>query len=298
MEIDQFNQHNIDLKGKAGGHTRTLCPFCSHLRKKENQKNPCLYVDMDADKPYYYCHNCGANGRVHSYKANKEEEQDTTYKLNIENKSETPQQVYDYFLSRGISKETVDKKKIQYVDKMFFIGAGKDRSAIAFPYYKYGYIVNFKYRSGKKDFMMQKGCDKPFYNIDSIRFTDEVVIVEGEFDVLSMEECGFISSVSPPNGASDKGMKWLDETYEHYFKDKKKIILAGDQDDPGRDLHERLAARLGKYRCFVVNWGDCKDGNEYLIKYGKEKFQEAVNNAEPYPVDGVFKITASVRDKL
>ena len=42
-----------------------------------------------------------------------------------------------------------------------------------------------------------------FYNINSIIGKDECFIVEGEFDVLAMYECGYKNTISVPNGAND-----------------------------------------------------------------------------------------------
>lgn len=38
------------------------------------------------------------------------------------------------------------------------------------------------------------------------------------------------------------------------LEDAKKIILATDSDEPGRALAEELARRLGKGRCWKLDW--------------------------------------------
>ena len=52
----------------------------------------------------------------------------------------------------------------------------------------------------------------------------------------------------------------------------KMIILATDNDKAGRALREELAIRLGRTRCWYVEYPDgCKDANDVLQKYGQDK---------------------------
>lgn len=296
-EITEHNYLGFDINGKTSGKIRCVCPLCSSQRKPEHQKDKCAYVDID--KEYYFCHNCGETGRIHKYKKTGSRNEDTMADINYDyGFVELPDKVYEYFSGRGISKETLKKAKVQYDKNIYIPQEQKECSVIAFTYYNMGCLVNKKYRTGNKKWAMIKGQEKPFYNIDSILFTDTVIIQEGEIDVLSSIECGLYNCVSPPNGANDTSMKWLNDTYESHFKEKVKIILAGDNDVSGKELHERLASRLGKHRCLVVDWLDCKDGNAYLVKYGKEKYVEQVNNATPYPVAGVFRLNSSIEEQL
>ena len=50
---------------------------------------------------------------------------------------------------------------------------------------------------------------------------------------------------------------------------------------------------------FLVDFDDCKDANEYLIKHGKEKLKETIGRARAYPLENVttFKdIEGDVKD--
>ena len=82
-----------------------------------------------------------------------------------------------------------------------------------------------------------------------------------------------------------------------YFEDKKQIILALDTDAPGLALRTEFVRRLGAEACFLVDFEDCKDANEYLIKYGKEKLKQAlVSTARVISED--FRDKNSKGDKL
>jgi len=149
-------------------------------------------------------------------------------------------------------------------------------------------LINVKYRDGRKNFKLFKGAEKVFYNINSIVGYDTCVITEGEMDVLALHEAGIKNAISVPNGATlnSNNLDYLDNCID-YFEDKEKVILAVDSDDAGQALQSELVRRLGAEVCFLVSFDDCKDANEYLQKYGKEKLQERITTARPVPLENV-----------
>jgi twinkle protein len=72
--------------------------------------------------------------------------------------------------------------------------------------------------------------------------------------------------------------------------DKKKIYIASDGDEAGRNLRDELARRLGIEKCLWIDFNDCKDSNEYLIAYGPEKLTSLLKSAKDFAIDGVFNI--------
>jgi twinkle protein len=137
-------------------------------------------------------------------------------------------------------------------------------------------------------FQLYKGAEKVFYNINSIVGYDTCVITEGEMDVLALHEAGVPNSISVPNGATigNNNLDYLDNCID-YFEDKEKILLAIDKDEAGQMLQQELVRRLGAEVCYLVDLEDCKDANEFLTKYGKEKLQEKITKARPYPLENV-----------
>jgi twinkle protein len=67
----------------------------------------------------------------------------------------------------------------------------------------------------------------------------------------------------------------------------KKHILAFDNDKNGNILKEEVARRIGKDKCWLVDFGDCKDANEYLVKHGKAELRLVIETAKEYPVAGI-----------
>ncbi|MCP4320830.1 MAG: toprim domain-containing protein, partial [Alteromonadales bacterium] len=177
---------------------------------------------------------------------------------------------------------------------------GKSENTIQFNYIIGDELINVKYRDGRKNFKLYKGAEKIFYNINSIVGYDSCVITEGEMDVLALHEAGVKNVISVPNGATlhHNNLDYLDNCID-YFEDKQKIILAVDTDEPGLALRAELVRRLGAEVCFLVDFKECKDANEYLITHGKEKLKETISKARAYPLENVttFKdIEGDVKD--
>ncbi len=280
--FEDFGFKNIDYKN--AGEQYSVCPKCSSNRKPANQKLKC--VTINTIKGVFHCHHCGYAGSIYERASGHFEPRP----LNIK-PIPLKAVIYNYLMERKISKAVADRNKISMDERVF---GDTKLKCICFNYFYNNELVNIKYRSRNKDFQQVKYGQKVFYKIDDIKETDEVIITEGEFDALSFEEAGFLNAVSVPEGAINSNVKqlttkmlFLDNCYD-YFENKKKIYLAVDNDAPGIKLRDELARRLGKSRCYIINYPpDCKDANDVLIKHGKEELANCYNEAISYPVEGI-----------
>ena len=278
--IEDFNVHKLE-EGKKQG----ICPVCSPDRKPKNQKAKCASYDWD--RGLGTCHNCDTSFQLHTYKRKGEAE-----KVYI--KPEQPDaiqsvgtKVEEWFKTRGISKQTLDDLKVTEGPE-WMPQTQKTENVIKFNYFMGNQLTNVKYRDGRKNFKLFKGAEKVFYNIDSIVGFEYCVLVEGEMDVLALHEAGITNAISVPNGATlnSNNLDYLDSCID-YFEDKEKIILAVDSDEAGQALQSELIRRLGSEVCYITTFEDCKDANEYLLKYGKEKLSERISKAKPVPLENV-----------
>ena len=297
--------HNIGIElNEVTANGYSICPECSDKRKQGNRNSKVLKVYPNTG--FYNCNHCDFNGRVDS-----NEWMNKTELGAITNNSTKPDflptkptntkpfvlsplidKAYEYLQSRGISKETANKLQLAYKD-----------GCLAFNYYQGVRIVGAKYRKmNKKFFWQHAGCEKFLYNLDNLKNQDEIILVEGEFDVLAIVESGFdnVGSVSQgaPNAGSEVGSKLqcLDNSIS-YIKDAKKVIIWTDNDKNGLYLQQILVERFGSDRCYVVTIPNdlinketgepCKDSNDILIYYGAEKVQELINAAKDVPITGV-----------
>ena len=279
FQIDQFNQHGLDV-GKSQG----TCPLCSSSRKPENKKAKCASYDWE--RGLGTCHNCDNSFQLHTYKRKGRAERDYI-KPEVQKVKAVVDKTLEWFNTRGISKDTLDELKVS-TGKEYMPQTGKPENTIQFNYYVGGELTNIKYRDARKNFKLYKGAEKVFYNIDSIVGHKDCIIVEGEMDVLALHEAGVSNVISVPNGATlnTNNLDYLDNCID-YFEDKEKIIIAVDSDAAGQALQAELIRRLGAEVCYLATFDDCKDANEYLLKYSAKELLSRITNASPVPLENV-----------
>ena len=290
--IDQFNQHNLDV-----GKTQGTCPLCSSDRQPKNQKLKCASYDWE--RGLGTCHHCDSSFQLHTYQRKGSSEK--TYirpdALNVVDPKQITSKVFKWFESRGISQKTLDDLMVTEGTE-YMPQTGKSENTIQFNYIMGDELINVKYRDGRKNFKLYKGAEKVFYNINSIVGYDHCIITEGEMDVLALHEAGIKNAISVPNGATlnSNNLDYLDNCID-YFEDKEKVILAVDNDEPGLALQQELIRRLGAEVCFLSTFEDCKDANDYLIKYGKDKLVKRIEGARPVPLENV-KTFKDIEDEI
>ena len=277
----------IDLKN-ATGENAMPCPECSGDRKKKTAKS----FSWDGQKGIGNCLHCGAKfGKKleGTYKPN--ELQKPIYsRPEWRNITDLEDDVLKFFTDRGLSQRVVNQVKITQ-GRTFFPQLEKEAKCIEFNYFRDTELINVKYRGPKKSFKLYKDAELIFYNLNSMKDMDYVIITEGEVDALSYIEAGYDSVISVPNGATKSAQQklvYLDNCID-LFDEVKTIFIATDDDEPGRVLQEELARRLGKYRCRKVSFLGCKDANELLMKEPLA-LQDTITQSEPYPIDGVLTV--------
>jgi len=278
FEIDEYNVHKI----KEGSKT-SICPECSHTRKPQNKKQRCLSVFWDTGLGQ--CNHCASTIQLHTYKKKNETKTYIKPKISTETSPYSDELLKGIEEQRGIKESTLKRFKITQ-QKEFMPQFKKVVDVLAFNYWLNGELINIKFRGAKKSFKLVSGAEKIFYNLDSIRTEKECIIVEGEFDALSFGECGLNNVVSVPNGftTGNINLDYLDNYYD-YFDNKEKIYLAVDNDENGLNGQKELIRRLGAERCYIVDFDDCKDANEYLVKYGVTKLRDTITNAKEIPLE-------------
>ena len=290
------------IKLKPDGTNMTgLCPF-------HNERSPSFKVSKS--KNIYKCFGCNKSGDsidflmqfkninyieaikliANKYSITIEETDTKVYtKPQVENQRRVDDVVTTYFEKRGISKETVAAFQIKQAVEWMPV-ANKEIQVICFNYFRNGELINIKYRGKDKDFKLSKNAELIFYNIDSLEDQNEAVICEGEIDAMSLHESGIKNVVSVPNGAGvgQQQLRYLDNCWQS-FEGKDKIIIATDNDEPGKAIRDELARRLGYDRCYMIQYPpDCKDMNEVLKLHGKQAVRHIIEEAKRWPVQGIL----------
>jgi len=276
------NIHNWDLivTNKVSGTAKLKCPVCGPERKNKSDKS--LYINFNSGVAK--CFHCDGLFFKESIERKVEKENFTLPTQNWKNYTQLSDQVVKYFEGRKIQQYTLKAFEITE-EKYYQPQLSKEVNNIVFNYFEGETLVNKKYRSGGKKFTQSKNAKSIFYNLNSIIGQDECYIVEGEIDVLSLYEIGIKNCISVPNGANDNDNYWINS--ETYIKDIKKFYIATDNDSKGDEVAEKIAQRLGRYRCERIIF-EGKDANEDLINGVLEK---TIRNTVKYPVAGTFKVS-------
>lgn len=220
---------------------------------------------------------------------------------------------------RGLDLEVVERYGVTSAQPA---GGGDEPGAhgwLAIPYVRDGDVRHHKYRRVRKkqaspeskkssasNFAMDKGAKGFLFNVDCLHDRTlenlPLVICEGELDCLAAIQAGFIRAVSVPSGAPQPdpaGGSSRDDPTAGYLPDSMlanlkpradacpPIVLATDDDPPGRALRDALALRLGKARCRYVRYPEgCKDLLDVLERDGAAKVAEILSGAPWLKLDG------------
>lgn len=295
----KFSDYNIEVNTYGREEQRVTCPVCTPWRKKKNLKDLAVNIKNQS----WICHHCGWKGSLNDQKkVNK-------IMMNIPKKIykkpekiesfDMPEKPLKWFSYRGISQDTVARCGITY-ELEWIPQTNKQENCIVFNYFIKGELVNKKYRTGKKHFRLAKDARLVFYaplGIEEHVYGDNLYITEGEMDALTLIELGIKNTISSPNGAPPENtdIENLDFSYFDSLKEiapnYKRVYLIMDNDYVGARFRDEIARRIGIERCYYAEYPEgCKDINDVLVKHGKEKALDVVNNCKPYPINGKYDV--------
>lgn len=284
-----FTDFGIELRPGATGETKTTCPRCSASRKKRNY--PCLNVNVD--EGMWNCWHCGWSGTLKGGEWQRPEIRKEYRRPDyVANSTGLPETVIKWFAERGITEKVIKRNSIGY-GPIYMPQIEEETTAIQFPYYRGGEVINVKYRDGRKNFRMAAGAERVLYGINDI--AEVTIWVEGEMDKLAVEVAGFPNCVSVPDGAPAPDSKSYESKFDFLAAPElakvRTHILAVDNDAPGKRLQEELARRLGSERCLIVEWPDgCKDADDVLMQHGLDALSACIETAKPLPIVGAYDV--------
>jgi hypothetical protein len=136
---------------------------------------------------------------------------------------------------------------------------GRDATRIIIPYYYNQQVVGntSRYCDDRKPKYISHQQRGYVFNIDAQRKSWKIcILVEGQFDALSIDGCAFMSNTI------------LDEQATVLERLERQIIVVPDRDKTGMMICDR-ALELG-YQVSIPNWpDDIKDVNDAVKRYGK-----------------------------
>lgn len=275
-KYDNYKQYGDELRFN-------YCPIC-----KREKDNPDFTVNVTTGQ--YYCHSTGQGGNISEIKdfdtdliknvkvieiSTKEKAKDFTEFFKNQIQNHLGQDWIDYLKGRGISEKFLNT----------FCRKGKYNSMMIPVVDEKGKIVSIKYRTLDKKLSSEPGSlTNYFVNWHNVKDFSYVIIVEGEIDLLSCVEADCYNVISLPFGA--KNVKCVDNQ-RLWLEKFEKIIIATDNDEPGRDGKEKIKSLLSSisHKLYEVDLGKYKDFNEVLQAEGTSKVKGIVENATNIEID-------------
>lgn len=275
--------YDIDFTSK-----KSICPECSKLRRKDKLRDVQYYPNENTA----YCFHC--NTTYFEYKPYIKEKQYTVPEW--KNITSLTDRAVKWFTSRMISQKSLNTMKV-YSDKSWMPEPiNKEIEVVCFPYFQDEKLINIKYRGDQKSFKLNSGSELIWYNFNSlISGNKEIIITEGEIDLLTWVENGYSNVISPPNGAKGKNLEYLDTSID-LFNNIETVYLGLDLDLPGIECRDELIRRIGHEKCRIISYLNCKDANEYFCKNGGIAFKELLKNSKQVEIKGIIS-TDSIYDR-
>ena len=266
---------------------KSTCPECSKSRKKANIKVLQFYESTNRA----HCFHCETT--FFEYRPYiKEKQYSVPEWKNITNLTD---RAVKWFTGRMISQSTLNKMKV-YSSKEYMSQCEKEIEVICFPYFQNNVLKNIKYRGENKTFKLYSGAELIWYNFDAILDTKEVIIVEGEIDLLTWIENKFDNVISVPNGANSN-FEFLDTSIDLFDKIET-IYIGTDIDTKGIIFRDELIRRLGHDKCKLISFKECKDSNEYFCKYGGIEFKKLLGESRQVEIKGIIGLDTIYDDCL
>lgn len=312
IDAEAFFLNELNNVQRRGNELKAECPF-KELHESMTDNNPSLTVNLD--KKVYYCNSCGSKGNIHTmYKqlyhlTSEEAWLSLGDALNIPRPDSSkptrpdidPGLVVDYHNKlmelTGPIRDMLRDRRGLVDDTLKEFQLGWDGERVTIPIYdEFNTLVNFrryKWNSTEdnwkvlnyKDDLGNAYGEVRIFGIDRVidDTLDYIVWSEGEMDRMICEQNGF-PCACPTSGAGTWKPEWT-----KLFRNKKKVYLAQDNDEAGRNATKKLCEKLYHVvDVYIINWpenfpvkGDITD---FFTKCNQtaEDFQKLLDSATRY----------------
>lgn len=195
--------------------------------------------------------------------------------------------LYDHLIKLGFSKEDILASGIliqnnngriydRFYSRLIFpIFDIRDRT-IAFG----GRVLDKslpKYVNSPENEIYHKGKTLYALNFAKREKLDNIIIVEGYMDAIALQKSGFTNAVASLGTALTESQARLLKKYTD------NVIIGYDQDGAGQDATLRgmdiLVSQKLNVKVLILDKADVKDPDEYINKYGAERYKKCIENA-------------------
>lgn len=134
-----------------------------------------------------------------------------------------------------------------------------------------------KYVNSPENEIYHKGKTLYALNFAKREKLDNIIIVEGYMDAIALQKSGFTNAVASLGTALTESQARLIKKYTD------NVIIGYDQDGAGQDATLRgmdiLVSQKLNVKVLILDKDDVKDPDEYINKYGAERYKKCIENA-------------------
>lgn len=134
-----------------------------------------------------------------------------------------------------------------------------------------------KYVNSPENEIYHKGKMLYALNFAKREKLDNIIIVEGYMDAITLQKSGFTNAVASLGTALTESQARLIKKYTD------NVIIGYDQDGAGQDATLRgmdiLVSQKLNVKVLILDKDDVKDPDEYINKYGAERYKKCIENA-------------------
>ena len=185
----------------------------------------------------------------------------------------TDEEMKEAFLC-GISQKS-GRAFDMFRDRVMFPVIDNTGNVIAFSGRDVGGQDNRKYVNSSDTPAFQKRRNLFALNFAKNHCADQLILCEGNIDVVSLHAAGF------ENAVASLGTALTDEQARILAKYTKQVILAYDSDEAGQRAAHRAMGIFAKVGLDVriLQMQGAKDPDEYIKKFGAERFRQLIKNS-------------------
>ena len=258
---------------------------------KDKRNELDLYYRMLTDSARYFYVNLKKNLEPIEYLKRRGLNENIIAKFGLGYSLDTFQTLKKYLVEKGYKLDDmlkvglVNLKQGKYYDRFI--------NRVMFPIFNYsGKVIGFggrvlgdrvpKYLNSKDSLVFKKGNNLYALNflLKKSNWFESIIVVEGYMDCIALHNHGITNVVAC------LGTAFTFEQAKLLSKYTNKVYLCFDGDDAGKTAVSRAFDIFKKFinsssiEVYVISFDSAKDPDEFLSKYGKEKFMNVVSNSK------------------
>lgn len=299
--VEYLQSKGVPVKQASQYEVNVPCFFCGEAEGKRGRLY--INTDPSREPyAQFDCKLCGKQGAVNSFRKHfgdpiirdgeqyvQEPSQRNVFRIAAEfyyDNLADNEDVYTYLReARGLEFDTIEEHRLGYADgglrahleaknisQQDMIASGLVRQngsdffngQITIPYMVDSNVVSIRGKNIGGKYLTPPGNKAYPYNVDTIKDAPlEVVVCEGEFDALIVEQMGHTAIGVPGAGT------WQD-SWTPYLDDTQRVFLCFDPDDAGRVGAEKVSTKLGGKAKIVTLPEDSpeNDISEWIVGHG------------------------------